>query len=85
MELQIDKGIPVPSSRKASAKIYKYPFHLMEEGDSVFLAKSFAPPSNIRQALNVRLRKDRDLQGRKFTTRTVTEAGVEGIRVWRLA
>ncbi len=83
MQLMIEKNIPVPPQIKANSTIYKYPFHLMDEGDSVFISKSYASPANVRAALSIRRRPGRDLHGRKFTTRSYTENGVEGIRVWR--
>lgn len=84
MQLMIEKNIPVPRQIRSAHSLYKYPFHLLDEGDSVFIAKSYADPKSIRAALSNRTRQDRDLLGRKFTTRSVTENGVEGLRIWRL-
>jgi len=73
-EIKIDKGVPLSpvSSRQ------KYPFHAMDIGDSFFLPeRSSTKSGNLHQfARNQRV---------SIKTRTVTENGVKGVRVWRIA
>lgn len=69
--IQITKGVPTPSGRKA-----KYPFRDMEVGDSFF-----APGSSVI-GMHGCARRYRPM---RFTCRTVIEHGVPGIRVWRIA
>lgn len=77
----IDKGVPIPPINKA----YKgstnpvYPWHRMEIGDSFFVGDA---RTNIvtRMACQTSARFPM-----KFTCRTLTENGVRGVRVWRVA
>lgn len=72
MMIKIDKGIPAP----ASGRHLKYPFAMMEIGDSFFV------PTTTSSNILVCAYKHRP---KRFTTRSVVENGVRGIRVWRIA
>lgn len=69
-EIKIDKGVPCPSRRNRI-----WPFPEMEIGDSFFA------PGKSGANLHV---ASRSAPSFKFTTRTVTENGVKGTRVWRV-
>ena len=73
--IPIDKNISVPS-RIGNAPIRKYPFQEMELNDSFFAPS--AKPANFSTCA-------RPYRPKKFITRTVTENGVKGTRVWRIA
>lgn len=69
----IEKGVPI-------TKHFKYPFDIMEVGDSFFIPAE----ENIRKIGNtvrfqVNLRQRR-YEGTKYSTRTIKG---EGIRIWR--
>lgn len=72
--IKIDKNVPVP--RKPASGIY--PWHDLQPGDSFFAAGIKQPQISGATAF---IRKK---TGRKFVTRTVTENGVTGVRVWRV-
>jgi hypothetical protein len=76
MSIQIEKGIPVPSGSEKIGEIY--PTRSMEVGDSFFVTN---PPKSFQSNVVYAAR----LKGMKLATRTVTEDGVVGIRVWRIA
>lgn len=69
----IDKNIPLPSERTS-----KYPVRQLELGESFFA------PNISRTNIASSLQYAAGL-GRKFATRRVTEDGVRGLRVWRIA
>lgn len=71
--IKIDKNFPPPFSGKAR----KYPFRDMEIGDSFFAE---IPVSRLSQAAH-----NNRQEGRKYTSRTVTENGVKGTRIWRIS
>lgn len=74
-ELKIDKGIPVPTGH-CKSKGMTYVLRKMEVSDSMFVAGS--TPNRV---IGVAAR----LTPWKFLSRTVTENGVKGVRVWRIA
>lgn len=69
MELLIQKGLPTPNKR-----LNRYPFSKMEVGDSFFAPHT--PAASI-------LTSARRHRPKRFTTRSVVENGVRGVRVWR--
>lgn len=76
----IDQGIPLPSKARSS----KYPFADMSVGDSFFIAESsdqttFRAKSSVYSAMT----KYAKATGTKYTIRSVSENGVNGLRVWR--
>ena len=79
-ELKIEKGIPLPLSKREG--IYRqYTFGKFEVGDSAFFDVNGKGGEMLRQGLSQFARRN----DRKFATRTVTENGVKGLRVWRIA
>lgn len=74
MDLKIDKGIPVPTSRNGWS-----PWRWLEPGDSVFV------PGRRQTSLSSTLSsKTMRRDGYLFITRVCTEDGVKGVRVWRV-
>lgn len=72
----IEKGVPLPAPAGARNK---YPWRTMEVGDSFFVA-------NISTGgFGGTLAGAAARSGHRFTQRTVTENGVRGVRVWRIA
>jgi hypothetical protein len=67
----IEKGIPVPQLHQSA----KFPFGVMEVGDSFFVVGVTA------MTLHQSMRRHRP---RRFTSRRLTEGGVRGIRIWRV-
>jgi len=72
-EYKIDKGIPVPEPN-VRGRTSKYPFRQMEVGDSVFIPRMASTISGLLS----------QAKPMKFTTRTATEDGIKGTRVWRV-
>lgn len=68
---RIERGIPVPQKYQVA----KYPFEIMEVGDSFFV-------TNISRSY-IALKK-RVLRPKRFACRTVFENGVRGTRIWRI-
>jgi hypothetical protein len=76
---EVRKDIPMPvATREGFAKPSKYPFATMEVGDMFFVPAAKKSFSSLTSAAGKRL-------GRKFSTRAVSENGVEGIGCWRVA
>jgi hypothetical protein len=76
MSVQIDKHVPIPlqaSGHRQAAR--KYPTNIMEVGDSFFVPDKQAQQFGY---LNTHYAP------KKFTAKTLTENGVEGVRVWRI-
>ena len=77
-EIKIETGIPIPKQKGTS----KYPFQSMKIGDSFFV------PNIHVSALSgsmINARNSMNAPKAKWITRTVTENGVKGVRVWRIA
>lgn len=75
-EIKIDRDVPVPEF--VDRRPNKYPWREMEVGDSIFIPSMTAP--RIGGTLHPFQRRS----GRRFTCRTCTENGVDGVRVWRI-
>lgn len=75
--IQIEDGHPVPDP--ATTGVPRYPWPGMKVGDSFFAA--VGPRNNLSEAIVKARRK----YGHKYTRRRVTENGVPGVRVWRVA
>ncbi len=78
-DYKIEKGVPVPLGAGCRGRL-KYPWALMAPGDSFFVPDS-APKMVSQAASNVARRH----KGLRFATRAVTENGVKGVRVWKIA
>lgn len=76
MTYKIDKNIEQPRHQR------KYPWRDMEIGDSFFVPDADLPKS---KADGLRPSMALIKTGFKITRRTVTENGVRGIRIWRVA
>ena len=72
--LKIDKNVPMPMKYAGGAPT-KYPFRAMDVGDSTFVTGG--KPSHFGGCFT-------KLSPKKFATRTVTEKGVVGVRIWRI-
>lgn len=75
-EYAIDTAVPIPDPRGGLGKL-KYPFPMMNVGDSFFVPGRGS--QGVKGSINYW-----NARGRKFTTRTRTENGVYGVRVWRV-
>ena len=76
---KIEKGVPMPLGAGSGPGFpRKYPFAEMEVGDSFF-----APGITSRNIAGCFSHASKS--GRKFCLRTLTENGVTGVRVWRIA
>lgn len=71
--IQIDKSIPIPGRKRE-----EYPWASMEIGDSFSVSTS---KTGIRASAAWASRR----YERRFISRSVTEDGVDVIRVWRIA
>lgn len=74
--IPVDRGIPIPPPQQLYQR--KYPLNTMAVGDSFFV------PHRTRQQMAGPIRYA-SCECRKFTTRRVTEHGIPGLRVWRIA
>lgn len=68
---KIDKNIPAPEFKRGDR--FKYPFHKMEVGDSVFFQTTSQQP--YRSA---------HMYGRRNSQRYVTKLEGNGRRIWRV-
>lgn len=75
--IKIDHDIPIPNP-EYQRRQRKYPIADMAVGDSFF---AHAQRSESVSSSLTKYRK----MGRRFTARTVTENGVKGVRLWRIA
>jgi hypothetical protein len=83
--IKIDQGIPLPGRNNTRGGPGKWPWTEMRPGDSFFAAgyvqtkvQGDAPTFSTRWGANM-------VPGSKWATRFVTENGVQGVRVWRVA
>jgi len=71
--IKIDKDVPVPA---ANAHASKYPFHLMEIGDSFFVSDEDRNPDHMRSTAAI--------HGKRNQTRYRVRKVENGARVWRI-
>lgn len=72
-EIKIEKSIPIPTPRYGfGVRKHNYPFADLQVGDSFFVP-------GVKNLLGY---APKDAKG-CLTTRTVTENGVKGQRIWR--
>lgn len=77
MTFQLETGYPVPPrSSFGTTRASKYPFAIMEVGDS-FVVPSSVKPETVRSALGAFAKKNKD---KKFAVRVVDGK----TRVWRI-
>lgn len=80
---KVDKGIPFPAIGK-SGRPAKHPFSQMEIGDSAFFPGATTKPSGPNGKPYRAASSYGRWSGRKFIARSVTEDGVDGLRIWRV-
>jgi hypothetical protein len=69
------------ASGKASIRgEYKYPFNVMDVGQSFFVPESDTAKISLRRSVTWAQSRF----GRKFLTRSTIEDGATGIRIWRI-
>lgn len=85
----VDHDLPLPPKGESGALLRGCPFGAMKVGDSFFIPAAppwGTKPNNISSKLSYAKRMWRESHpGQDFTARTVTEKGVTGVRVWRVA
>ena len=75
---RVEKGVPLPLSAGQKGK-NKYPWYEMEVGDSFFV------PGDKRGSVHNSASGIKSRTGLCFSCSVVTENGVKGVRVWRIA
>ncbi len=75
--MQIDKNVPLPPARGR-----KYPFADMLPGDSAFFPGEHKRDKQHPAFMSARNYVKR--KGWRMVARSVVEAGVKGIRIWRM-
>lgn len=74
----MDKHIPIPAAGNKRGHVKdKHGFRTMEIGDSFFT-------TTLQSTLTGTSTYYAKLLGTQYTTRKTTEAGVHGVRVWRI-
>jgi len=81
MGVEIQKNIPIPNDNIGIRGKFLPTYRKMEKGDSAFFP-GFGTTGPA--CCSFRFMK-RESPERKFTARRVTEEGVTGVRVWRIA
>lgn len=76
--IKIDKGVPMPTGATGRPP-NRYPWVGMEIGDSFFV------PGRKAATMGGTLASAKKTHGYICRCRTVTEDGVAGVRVWRVA
>lgn len=76
--ITIDKGVPLPTQRTHSSKIPA--IYEMSTGESTFISGLSKDDLN---RMRVRLSAHGRRHGKAYATRTLTEDGVKGLRIWR--
>lgn len=76
-EFKVERGVPM-TGRKS------YPFAKMEVGDSFFVPGGATKYGAGDTAAVNSARSHGRRHNRKYVTRTVTEHGVKGLRIWRV-
>lgn len=81
--INIDKGVSVPTDGDKGGRQPTYPWRDMKPGDSFFVPTQNIDKRERASGFNLTMGK-RAHPGSTWATRTVTENGIRGIRVWRL-
>jgi hypothetical protein len=84
-EIPVDKAHPGPNSSRYEAN--KYPWEKLDapkEHDGKTLYDSFFVPGKTTKQFGAIVWQAAKRLGMKFATKTVTENGVQGTRVWRV-
>ena len=80
MAISIDYDVPLPSKR---GDTLLYPFEKMEVGHSFFLPLNES--RSVHRGYLAASKANKRLHPARFTAREVTENGVRGCRIWRIA
>lgn len=72
--IKIDRNVPIPEY----GQYRHYPWGQLQPGDSFFV------PGQTISGLGGSISRARKVFGFKLISRTVTEDGVKGVRVWRV-
>ncbi len=80
---EIEKGVPLPEG--AGKERQKYPFGEMRPGDSFFVPGGATVNAHGNKSAYSAASNYGRAHGWKFSARTVTENGVKGVRIWRIA
>lgn len=83
MFFSIEQEVPIPSRQSGSNNGRKYPFHIMNMGDSFFVPCSKGK-TQARLQSNITTSANKLYKDRKFVTRQRVEKGVKGVRCWRV-
>jgi hypothetical protein len=75
-DIKIDSNVAIPATRRGRTK---YPFATMNVGDSFFSPEENARTAALQHARNANAKGSCV----KFVTRSVTESGETGYRIWR--
>lgn len=78
MNIQIDSGIAIPDDNSGRRTVY--PLGQMQVLESFFVAGTGRKRNAIMNSASYFGKR----HNKKFTCRTVTENGVDGVRVWRI-
>ena len=81
--MDIDDGIPLPERPCNGGRKAKYPFDQMTVGQSFFVPADAARKGSVQGAAHTA--NKRFAGSRVFSTRSVTENGAAGVRVWRVS
>ena len=85
--MEVTTDIPLPEVKSPGGQVLKFPWDEMVIGSSFFVESEGRNMMSFRSKLH---RRGMDYFYRrgelaKFKTRTVTEDGVKGVRIWRVA
>jgi hypothetical protein len=86
--IKVDRGIPIPARTVGRAgnkdgAVCKYPWHVMEIGDS-FIFPDKGNVTHAQRCASTHLVVRHRIARRRFTIRTITEDGRRVVRIWRV-
>jgi hypothetical protein len=77
----IEKDIPLHKQLRRGGPPPRFPFALLDIGDSFFVPASDASPKGMRNAVAVYRKRT----GKHFATRICIKGDIPGTRIWRIA
>lgn len=87
MEVKIEKGVPIPAPEGQPVVTSHPELQKMSVGDSAFYAgvhlKAEGESKRAYHKLQGAIQREKKSRRYQFVTRTLTEGGVLGMRVWR--
>jgi hypothetical protein len=84
MTITIDKGVPMPDGPGLASRS-RYPWALMEIGDSFLVPINGRPLRAVRQSIRGNMSLQHKRTSHRYACRTVVENGERVVRVWRVA